>query len=156
MDKYNLVSGAVSAEFVEEIHATVQQWKAKLPGMVPLSKETRSSLVFPGAKGLNASRSMALAAQQHAALFPVAVADPAEVVRDADLAASLLPVRDSLVGLLQVVEDLIAAGGSDAYRGALKLYGIAQVVKSNAPGLEGQMAPLIEHLDRPSRKPAEA
>ena len=151
-DKYNLVSGEVSGELVAEIGTTVQEWKAKLPQMVPLTKDTRSGLAWPGANGLDASRSMAKAAQEHGALFPTQVADPAEVIRDADLAKNLLPVRDALAGLARVVDDLIAAAGSDAYRGALKLYGMAQVVKGSAPGLEGQIAPLAEHLDRPARK----
>jgi hypothetical protein len=153
-DKYNLVSGEIKAEKVKEILDTIARWRTEMPFLVAFSEEDRKHAVKPGAEGVGAAVVMADAAAEHAGSFPKDIADPAEIRRDAALAEALSPVTASLWAFTQAVDDTVLAAKSDAYRGGLKLYGVAKLLKSQIPGLAERISPLKDRLDRVVRKPA--
>lgn len=150
-DKYNLVSAELTSEAAERVAGLIGELQGLMPFLIALTKDTRSTLVWPGAAGLEAAGAMAETVAKRPGLFPADVVDAAELKRDVALARALGPIRDGLAGLLQGVEDTLAGAGSDAYRAALRAYALAQVIKSTTPGLEAEMAPLAGHLDRPRR-----
>lgn len=148
----NLVSGEVSEDKINEILATLDRWQQELQFLVALSVEQRSELAYPGDKGLDASLAMADTASRHSANFPKVVADPDEIRRDITLAKRLKPVTLRLTALAKAFEDTELAARADAYRGGLKLYGVAKQLVDAVPGLEQEISPLRDRLDRASRK----
>jgi hypothetical protein len=152
-DKYDLVSGEIAADKVKEILDTVIRWRTELPFLVAFDQEARRHVTKPGEEGVLASVSMADTAAEHASFFPKDVADPLEIRRDAALAQALAPVLVALTSFAQAVDDTILAAKSDAYRGGLKLYGIAKLLREQIPGLSEQITPLKARLDRVARPP---
>jgi hypothetical protein len=153
-DKYNLVSGEISDEKVKEIQDTITRWRTEMPFLVAFSEEDRKHVVKPGDTGVSAAVVVADAAAEHPNFFPKDVADPAEIRRDAALADTLSSVAATLSAFAQAVDDTVLAAKSDAYRGGLKLYGVAKLLKTQIPGLSERISPLKERLDRVVRKSA--
>ncbi len=151
-DKYNLVSAELAPEVLAEVMELIRQIEARLPFLIALTKDNRTSLTWPGANGLEASASLAEAVAARPGLFPAEAVDVAEMKRDLALVKALTPIRDALSGLWQRIDDTVAAAGSDGYRAALRAYALAQVLMQLAPGLEAETAPFAAHLDRPSRR----
>jgi len=152
VDKYNMVSGAISPELVKEIVDSVARWRNAMPFLVALSPEERKEAVHPGEQGLKASVTMAETATAHSDHFPASIADPAELKRDAQLATDIAALVAPLASLVQALQDTEIAARSDAYRSGLKLYGVAKLLLSHVPGLEDAIAPLRERLDRVVRR----
>lgn len=151
-DKYNLVSGEIPPELVKEIVESVTRWRAAMPFLVAFSSDERKEVVHPGDQGLAASVAMAESAEAHSTHFPASIADPSEVKRDAQLAADIATVTAPLASLVQALQDTEVAARSDAYRGGLRLYGIAKLLLPHVPGLENSISPLRDRLDRVVRR----
>lgn len=156
MDKYNLVSGELTPEKAKEMLDTIARWRSEMTFLAPLDESTRGQVAKPGIEGVRAAVTVANAAQEHPNSFPKDIADPAEIKRDAALVEILGPVSVALRSFSQAVDDTVLAAKSDAYRGGLKLYAVAKLLKATIPGLTEKVAALKEILDRPARKNVKA
>lgn len=80
--------------------------------------------------------------------FAKPMIDVAEIQRDLNLLDQLTPVYQALLGLTETLESTLMAARSDAYRGSLKGYSLAQMMAHELPGIETALSPLRQIFDR--------
>ena len=126
----NRVSAVLSETDQQAVMAAINTIRQKLPFLIDLSAEDRRSLPKMGERSRGfVSQALEVAAQNEDILprsFEVA-----EMRKDVELAAALLPIITALSQLVELIEDTSMAVGSEAYAAALVVY---QSARSNGKG----------------------
>src|SRR5437764_76800 len=114
----NRVSAVLSETDQQAVMAAINTIRQKLPFLIDLSAEDRRSLPKMGERSRGfVSQALEVAAQNEDILprsFEVA-----EMRKDVELAAALLPIITALSQLVELIEDTSMAVGSEAYAAAL-------------------------------------
>jgi len=123
-----------------------------LPFMSTLSKEDRMSLPKMGEKSLSFVTKSYELSQQHPELLPGYISLEDFKIDVAD-ATGLLPVKDLLTQMLDLVNDTAMLAGSEAYSQALLFYSNAkQASKNNVPGAKAVFNELKSRFPASRRK----
>jgi hypothetical protein len=147
----NLIAAALAEPDRDAVLALTQQIRAKLPFLRGLAADERRGLAKMGGKSVAFVRQALRTAEQNPALVP---ANTVQALReDLALLDALLPVRDALTQLSELVDDTATATGSDAYAAALELYAVLQAT-GRAAGLDELKALMQARFRRAAPAPA--
>lgn len=126
----NLVSGSLPADTKQQIFDLIDQAKGLMPYLVALSADQRRDLLRLGDRTEAFVRRAHFMANRHTGILARDF-DLEELNSDVELFSALREVQQGLVHLTELVNDTVAAVGSDAYSAALDVYGFAKLADAD-------------------------
>ncbi len=126
----NLVSGSLPADTRQQIFDLIDQAKGLMPYLVALSADQRRDLLHLGDRTEAFVRRAQYMANRHTGILARDF-NLDELNSDLDLYYGLREVQQALLHLTELVNDTVAAVGSDAYSGALDVYAYAKLADAD-------------------------
>jgi len=143
----NKVSAVVSDEDRVAIAGAIQTIKATMPFLLDLTPVEKKALAKLGDKSVAfVDRALELATQNPD--FLPRSFDLAEMQKDVDLFNSLNAIRQSVVQLLELLEDTAMQAGNEAYSAGLVIYHFAKDTHMNSEGLDQLVDELSKRFQR--------
>ena len=131
----NRLTAVVSDEDRTAIATAIQTIKETMPFLMDLTPSERKALAKLGDKSVAfVDKSLELATQNPD--FLPRSFDITEMQKDVDLFNSLNAIRQSVVQLLELVEDTAMQAGNEAYSAGLVIYHFAKDAHMNSEGLD--------------------
>jgi hypothetical protein len=146
----NQISATMTKADRDAVLAAVATIKEKLPFLMDLTPEQRTSLPKMGDKSQAFVNKALEVATQNPDFLPRSF-DLEEMKRDVELFQALYPVFLSLTQLQELVDDTVMAVGSDAYAAALVVYNFAKA-SGKGSGLDAVADEMGKRFARKSRK----
>jgi len=146
----NQISATMTNADRDAVLAAVATIKEKLPFLMDLTPEQRTSLPKMGDKSQAFVNKALEVATQNPDFLPRSF-DLEEMKRDVELFQALYPVFLSLTQLQELVDDTVMAVGSDAYAAALVVYNFAKA-SGKGSGLDAVADEMGKRFARKSRK----
>ena len=152
---YSNISAPLSQQDVTDIKAAIKTIESKLPFLVVLTPDEKSSLFKLGAKSVDFVDGALNASKNFPDILPKNFA-ATEFEKDALLFKAISDIIQPLASLTQKVDDTFTAVGSEALGEALQVYGHVQNAAPVTPGLQPIAQQLSERFKRQSNKKATA
>lgn len=146
----NRVSAVLTAEDLDAIQGSIAAIKERLPFLIDLSSEERTTMLKMGDRSRAFVEKMMDVIDQNPEFLPRSF-DEEEMRKDVELLLKLYPVSLALVQLQDLVNDTLMLVGSEAYASALVAYRYAKDAELGT-GLEQVVDDLGRRFARRSRQ----